>query len=116
MAGGYSEKDINNFITASRTGKLSTRHRNFVNQFAMTPAEIAEDAAREMSPANMRELAAAMRDAPSDEIFMLLAQEKDKIVDMVAAQNSAKSSPKVAESPSFVDQITQFFQTIWSNK
>ena len=119
MAGSYTEVDVNKFIKASQDRKLSTKHRNFVNQFAMTPQEVEGDKLRELTDANLKELLTSMRDAPSDDIFLTLADEHDKILGARAEfikNAQAQSKQTVVKQPTILDQVTDFLQSIWSTK
>jgi len=112
-------EDVNRFINASRTGKLSSRDRKFINSFNLSPDELLADMNQDMSAHNQKELAAAIAGAPSPEVRNILVQEQKRIVEQIRNLNNsdlAKSSQQEKEDPSvsIFRIIGDAIQNLWS--
>jgi hypothetical protein len=115
-AGSYTEKDIQKFVTASREGRLSTRDRNFINGFAMTPAEQQRDLLAHLSDSSMLELATEIKNTKSPSVKKILTEHQSNLQAVIksnAAVNEAMMPP--VDAPSIMDKIQSFLTNLLGN-
>lgn len=120
--------NVDKFLKAAATGKLSTRDRQFLDTLSrrvkMTQEEEAADMLANMSPVNMKELSEAIKTAPTLKQKAILMQEHDRLVKYMhtvaaeaeAAKMMEAEKSSIVDTPSMMDTIGKFLSNIWSSK
>jgi hypothetical protein len=114
--GGYTEKDIQKFVTASKLGRLSTRDRNFINGFAMTDDENQRALLSSLSDSSMLELATEIKNTKSPSVKKILTEHQSNLQAVIksnAAVNEAMTPP--VDAPSIMDKIQSFLTNLLGN-
>lgn len=116
---------VEQFLKADREGRLSSKDRKVITKLRsdvkFSPAEEASNMATELDPANLLSLEQELSRQTDPAIIQILSDEKNNVMRLVAEANKIKAAQnsKQQEEPqeaSFIDQITNFLQSIFSSK
>lgn len=120
MAGGYNEQTLSKFMQASRDKKLSTRDRNFINSFQMTPEELISTLAIELrnTSNDLISIDKELANTKSPKNKKILLEERANVEELDRMKKQfIQEQQQVQPIPSsFIDQITDLVKNLWSAK